>query len=65
MNQVQTLYKHLEKGKSISGYEARDLYRIASLPRRINDLEEMGFKVSRSRRTDPTGRRYVRYSLSN
>lgn len=65
MNQVQTLYKHLEKGKSISGYEARDLYRIASLPRRINDLEEMGFRISRSRRTDPTGRRYVRYSLSN
>ena len=65
MNQVKTLYKHLEKGKSISGYEARDLYRIASLPRRINDLEEMGFKISRSRRTDPTGRRYVRYSLSN
>ena len=65
MNQVQTLYKHLEKGKSISGYEARDLYRINSLPRRINDLEEKGFKISRSSKTDPTGRRYVRYSLSN
>jgi|TARA_R100000951_G_scaffold111369_1_gene110320 hypothetical protein len=64
MNQVQQIYRHLETGKSISGYEARDLYRIASLPRRINDLEEQGFKIERSRRTDPTGRRYVRYSLS-
>ena len=62
MNQVQTLYRHLESGKSISGYEARDLYRINSLPRRINDLEAKGFKIERERKTDMTGRRYVRYS---
>ena len=62
MTQLQLLTNHFDSGLSISNYEARDLYRIASLSRRINDLEEAGLKVSRTPKQDITGRRYVRYS---
>jgi DNA-binding HxlR family transcriptional regulator len=62
MTQLQMLNKHFNAGRSISNYEARDLYRIISLSRRINDLEEQGVVINRVRKTDPTGRKYVRYS---
>jgi predicted transcriptional regulator len=61
--QTKLLMDHFQGGRSISNYEARDLYRIASLPRRISDLEEMGIVITRQRKVDPTGRRYVRYSM--
>ena len=62
MTQLQLLTNHFNSGLSISNYEARDLYRIASLSRRINDLEESGVKVTRTPKYDITGRYYVRYS---
>ena len=62
MTQLNMIKKHFNKGLSISGYEAQDLYRIASLPRRINDLEETGMTINRERKADATGRAYVRYS---
>ncbi len=62
-SQTTLLINHFQGGRSISNYEARDLYRIASLPRRISDLEEMGIVITRQRKVDPTGRRYVRYSM--
>lgn len=65
MTQVEQLMKHFNSGNSISGYEARDMYRINSLPRRINDLEERGVAIKRERKIDQTGRQYVRYSLAN
>lgn len=61
--QTKLLMNHFQGGRSISNYEARDLYRIASLSRRINDLEEMGVVINRQRKVDPTGRHYVRYSM--
>ena len=60
--QVQLLEDHFNKGNTISAYEAAGLYRIASLSRRINDLEERGTQIGRVTKTDATGRRYVRYS---
>lgn len=66
--QIKTIYKHLTspKGldKGLSDMEARMVYRINALPRRISDLEaEYGVTVERLRKKDPTGRAYVRYYL--
>lgn len=36
-------------------------YRIRSLSRRINDLEEDGYRFSREPRRDERGQRYTRY----
>ena len=62
MTQVQLIEKHLDSGKGLSHYEAMNLYRIASLSRRINDLEGQGVKIKRETCKDITGRRYTRYS---
>lgn len=62
MTQQELLKNHFSTGKSISAYEARDMYRINSLPRRIKDLEQGGLKINRERKVDNTGRQYVRYS---
>lgn len=37
------------------------MYRIRSLSRRINDLEEDGYRFSREPRRDERGQRYTRY----
>lgn len=62
MTQLQMIQRHFDKGLSITGYQAQALYRIASLPRRINDIEELGVKINRERKADATGRAYVQYS---
>jgi|TARA_R110000803_G_scaffold168828_1_gene231875 hypothetical protein len=62
MTQLQMIKQHFDTGHSLSGYEAANLYRIASLPRRINDLEAQGMKIKRETKKDTTGRRYVRYT---
>ena len=62
MTQLQMIKKHFAKGLSLSSYEAMNLYRIASLSRRINDLEEAGVTINRERKADATCRAYVRYS---
>ncbi|MBP5855699.1 hypothetical protein KAJ83_01660 [Marivibrio halodurans] len=67
--QVRTLAEHLINIGTISGLEARSLYRIEALPRRVSDLEVviMGaglpYTIERTNRKDPTGKRYVRYRL--
>ncbi len=65
MTQLQMITNHLETGKGLTGYEAMNLYRIASLSRRINDLEERGMKIKRETKKDLTGRRYTRYSKAS
>lgn len=46
---------------SITAIEASAMYRIRSLSRRINDLEEDGYRFSREPRRDERGQRYTRY----
>ena len=58
------LIKHFESRLSISGVEAANIYKIRSLPRRILDLKEMGYEFSSKWKTDPTGQRYKRYTLT-
>lgn len=59
--QTALLLEHFKTKPSISGHEARGLYRIDSLPRRILDLEAQGHRFSKEAKKDPTGKRYTRY----
>lgn len=60
-NQLDHLYTHLTSVGNITRREADSLYRIQSLSRRINDLEERGVNIMRDNRVDATGARYTRY----
>lgn len=59
--QTDLLLAHFKVKRDISGDEARNLFRIKSLPRRILDLEAQGHAFSRVNKTDTTGQRYTRY----
>ena len=59
--QTQLLLDHFRIKPDISGDEARNLFRIKSLPRRVLDLEAQGHQFYRVRKVDSTGQRYVRY----
>lgn len=66
--QLRAIYKHLTSAKGLdkglSDMEARMVYRVNALPRRISDLEvEYGVTIDRVRKKDPTGRAYVRYYI--
>lgn len=62
--QLKTIVKHLQTVGSISNLEAITQYNIMSLPRRINDLEELGYTFNRVLKKHPvTGQRYKRYHL--
>ena len=63
-NQRELLNKQLESRRSISGVEAATIYKIRSLPRRILDLKQLGYQFESQWRTDPTGQRYKRYTLT-
>ena len=59
--QTALLLDHFDVRSNISDIEARALFRIRALPRRISDLEVKGFRFSREWKKDSTGQRYVRY----
>ena len=62
--QLKTILKHLDTVGSITNREAIVEYNIMSLPRRINDLEELGYKFNKELKAHPvTGQRYKRYHL--
>jgi hypothetical protein len=63
--QQRTVLAHLMdwRDKGLSQFEARRLYRIAALPRRIADLIEAGVPIRKARSQAPGGRACVRYSL--
>lgn len=61
MKQTDLLLEHFKKRTDISGNEARGLFRIQSLPRRILDLQAQGYAFSRVNKADTTGQRYTRY----
>jgi hypothetical protein len=63
-NQRDLLIKHFESRSSISGVEAATIYKIRSLPRRILDLKQLGYQFESEWKTDPTGQRYKRYTLT-
>ena len=63
MNSSQTdlLIKYFRRHTDISHFEASGMFKIRSLSRRINDLEELGHRFFREHKVDDTGQRYVRY----
>jgi len=61
--QVQWLVKHFEVKESISSTEARKVYGVESLPRRIMDLKLLGYEFAHERKSDLKGKRYTRYLL--
>lgn len=63
-SQTQKILNHMIDHESISGVEAAELYRVRSLPRRICDLKELGWKIVSEWREDPLGQRYKKYTLA-
>lgn len=61
MTQVEILREHFRFKKTITPLEARTLYRIESLSRRICDLRARGMKFKTRTLHDLTGRRYRVY----
>lgn len=59
--QTSMLLDHFKVNPSISGLEAKGLFRIDSLPRRILDLQAKGHRFSKVSKKDSTGKRYTRY----
>jgi len=64
MTQLHVLRNHLKAGKSITPLEARHVYGVEALPRRISDLKESGMNIKREMCRDECGKRYARYSLA-
>jgi len=62
--QVQWLVKHFDVKKSISSTEARKVYGVESLPRRIMDLKILGYEFAHERKSDLKGKRYTRYLIT-
>lgn len=62
--QTEILRLHFRYKKTITPLEARTLYRIESLSRRICDLKSLGYKFTKRRLKDLTGKAYVVYQLS-
>lgn len=48
-SQNQIIKDHLLTGQSITRWQAIELYRIATLPTRINQLENTGLTIQRKR----------------
>jgi hypothetical protein len=61
--QLVVLSKHLKTHKTISQAEAGLVYKIRALPKRISELKQLGYKITRELKQDPTGQRYARYTL--
>lgn len=60
---VDLIIDHLRAFGSITSLEAQARYRVRALPRRICDIEALGYNVKREWRKDDAGQRYVRYFL--
>lgn len=63
--QLTVLLKHLKEQKTISQAEAGLIYKIRALPKRISELKELGYTITREIKKDPTGQRYARYTLED
>ena len=63
--QMRTILTHCKRVGYITQRAALNDYSIMALPRRIKDLQELGYLVRTERRQNAaTGQRYVRYFVS-
>ena len=73
MSQEEIIIAHLNsfdssgsQRRTISAMEALGLYRICSLSSRISVIQKrFGYKITKFRKVDTTGKRYVRYGLTD
>lgn len=65
LTQMQTLKNHLLAGKSITTWEAIELYKITYLTTRISNLRRKGLIISQKSITDYSGKRYNVYWLDS
>jgi biotin operon repressor len=49
MSQNEIVLSHLQDGGTLTQEEAKNLYGIARLASRINDLRDMGYKIDSTR----------------
>ncbi len=61
-SQNQIIKDHLLTGQSITRWQAIELYRIATLPTRISQLERKGLPIQR-KRVDKDGKHWHEYWL--
>lgn len=61
--QARTVARHLADKGTLTGVEAEQVYRIRHLPRRIADLRLRAASIKSVPCKDPTGQRYVRYTV--
>lgn len=64
MTQLSILRQHFRSGRDLTQLEAIGLYRIFRLAARIKELRDLGWDIKSERKTDTTGKAYVRYSMN-
>ncbi len=62
LSQNQIIKNHLLTGKPITRWQAIELYRIATLPARVSQLESKGLTIQR-KRVDKDGKHWHVYWL--
>lgn len=71
MSQLDDLLTHMRsigpdgKRRGISPLEARHLYKVESLSRRMSDLKDQGYNILTEMRAAPNGQRFARYHLAS
>lgn len=62
--QAVKVLEHLEASDTISNVEANAVLKCRSVSRRITELQDAGFSITKEFKRDSTGQRYTRYSLA-
>ena len=62
--QSALVLKHLRATGSITAVEAAAVHRVRSVSRRISEIRDYGFMVTKDHKRDVNGQRYVRYVLA-
>lgn len=62
--QANKVLEHLEATGTITNVEANAVLKVRSVSRRITELNDAGFDISKEHLRDSQGQRYVRYHLT-
>lgn len=61
--QTEQVLRHLKIAGSITNVEAHMVLKVRSVSRRITELRDAGYRISKYWHADTTGQKYIRYSL--
>ena len=62
-SQKDNILRYLKKGYSITSLEALSLFGCMSLPKRICEIQNMGYSIDKEFLTTYTGKRVRKYKL--